>query len=52
VLDKTGTVTEGKPVVTDIIPAPGFTKEELLRLPESPRRNQSIPWQLLYMKRQ
>ncbi|MBO7376640.1 MAG: heavy metal translocating P-type ATPase, partial [Clostridia bacterium] len=29
-LDKTGTVTEGKPKVTDIITAPGFTEEELL----------------------
>lgn len=31
VLDKTGTVTEGKPVVTDIIPASGTSEEELLR---------------------
>ncbi len=30
VLDKTGTITEGKPVVTDVIPV-GCTKEELLR---------------------
>lgn len=29
-LDKTGTVTEGKPVVTDIIPLGGFTEKELL----------------------
>ncbi len=29
-LDKTGTVTEGKPVVTDVIPAAGVTEEELL----------------------
>ncbi len=32
VLDKTGTLTEGKPKVTDIIPAAGFTAEEFLRL--------------------
>ena len=32
VLDKTGTVTNGTPVVTDIIPAPGVEKDELLRL--------------------
>jgi Cu2+-exporting ATPase len=32
VLDKTGTLTEGKPVVTDIIVAKGFTKENLLGL--------------------
>ena len=30
VLDKTGTVTEGKPKVTDLLPAPGRTEEELL----------------------
>ena len=31
VLDKTGTLTEGKPKVTDVISAHGFTKEEILR---------------------
>ena len=31
VLDKTGTLTQGKPVVTDIIPAPGNSEEGLLR---------------------
>ena len=30
VLDKTGTVTEGKPRVTDVIPAEGFTEMQLL----------------------
>ncbi len=30
VLDKTGTLTQGKPVVTDIIPAPGNSEEGLL----------------------
>ena len=30
VMDKTGTITEGKPVVTDIIPAGGISEEELL----------------------
>jgi P-type Cu2+ transporter len=30
VLDKTGTVTEGKPQVTDVIPADGVTEQELL----------------------
>ncbi|MCC8090908.1 MAG: heavy metal translocating P-type ATPase [Oscillospiraceae bacterium] len=29
-LDKTGTVTEGSPRVTDVLPAPGVTEEELL----------------------
>lgn len=32
VLDKTGTITKGEPSVTDIIPADGFSEEELLRL--------------------
>lgn len=32
VLDKTGTITEGKPVVTDIITANSFTQTELLEL--------------------
>lgn len=30
VLDKTGTITEGKPRVTDIFPAEGFSEKELL----------------------
>jgi Cu+-exporting ATPase len=32
VLDKTGTLTRGKPAVTALIPAEGFSEEELLRL--------------------
>jgi Cu+-exporting ATPase len=32
VIDKTGTLTEGKPSVTTIIPGAGFSEEELLRL--------------------
>lgn len=32
VLDKTGTLTEGKPVVTDIIAADNFTQNEVLKL--------------------
>lgn len=35
VLDKTGTVTEGRPQVTDLLPAPGVEEEELLRLAAS-----------------
>lgn len=30
VLDKTGTVTEGKPAVTDLLPENGYTEEEFL----------------------
>jgi len=35
VIDKTGTLTEGKPRVTKIIPAAGFTESELLKLAAS-----------------
>ncbi|MCD8002818.1 MAG: cadmium-translocating P-type ATPase [Clostridia bacterium] len=35
VLDKTGTVTEGKPTVTDIIPSGGVSGDELLSLAAS-----------------
>ena len=31
-LDKTGTITAGEPKVTDLLPAPGVTEAELLRL--------------------
>jgi Cu+-exporting ATPase len=32
VLDKTGTLTKGKPAVTDVLPANGLSADELLRL--------------------
>ncbi|ALU40316.1 carbonate dehydratase [Kocuria flava] len=32
VLDKTGTVTTGKMTLTDVIPAPGVSRDELLRI--------------------
>lgn len=35
VLDKTGTLTEGHPVVTDILPAPGVLKNPFLRMAAS-----------------
>ena len=35
VLDKTGTITEGKPVVTDIITIGEFNESELLELAAS-----------------
>lgn len=35
VFDKTGTITKGKPEVTDIVPAEGQTKERVLRLAAS-----------------
>ena len=33
--DKTGTLTQGHPVLTDLVPAPGFTEGEALRLAAS-----------------
>jgi P-type Cu+ transporter len=35
VTDKTGTLTAGKPRVTDVIPAPGYERDALLRLAAS-----------------
>jgi Cu+-exporting ATPase len=32
VLDKTGTITKGRPELTDVMPLEGFTEEELLRI--------------------
>jgi Cu+-exporting ATPase len=32
VLDKTGTITAGKPALTDVVAAPGFTEHDLLTL--------------------
>ena len=38
-LDKTGTLTQGKPAVTDIIVKAGYTKDEILRLSASAEKN-------------
>ncbi|WP_283206071.1 heavy metal translocating P-type ATPase, partial [Methylobacterium isbiliense] len=38
VVDKTGTLTEGKPAVTQVVPAEGFTEAEILRLAASVER--------------
>jgi len=43
VLDKTGTLTHGKPVVTAVLPAAGFTENELLRLAASAERYSEHP---------
>lgn len=42
-LDKTGTITEGKPVVTDIYPAKDVTEEELLHIAGSLEYNSEHP---------
>ncbi|MCF6303594.1 MAG: heavy metal translocating P-type ATPase, partial [Devosiaceae bacterium] len=42
-LDKTGTLTEGRPSLTDISLANGFTREEVLRLVTSVEQNSEHP---------
>ncbi|WP_424753352.1 heavy metal translocating P-type ATPase [Methylobacterium sp.] len=43
VVDKTGTLTEGKPTVTRIVPAEGFSEEEILRLSSGVERSSEHP---------
>jgi Cu+-exporting ATPase len=43
VADKTGTLTEGRPRVTRIVPAAGFAEEEVLRLAASLERSSEHP---------
>ncbi len=43
VVDKTGTLTEGKPRVTAVVPAKGFEADELLRLAASLERGSEHP---------
>jgi len=43
VVDKTGTLTEGKPSLTDLIPADGITEAELLRYAASLERGSEHP---------
>ncbi len=43
VVDKTGTLTQGKPAVTSIVPAKGFDENELLRLAASVERASEHP---------
>jgi Cu+-exporting ATPase len=43
ILDKTGTLTEGRPVVTDIFALSGFTENELLKAAASAERGSEHP---------
>ena len=43
IVDKTGTLTEGRPAVTAIVPAAGLTEEEVLRLAASVERASEHP---------
>ena len=43
VVDKTGTLTEGKPKVTSVVPAPGFVEADLLMLAAGLERSSEHP---------
>ncbi|MCF6289985.1 MAG: heavy metal translocating P-type ATPase [Desulfobacterales bacterium] len=43
VVDKTGTLTEGRPKLTDVVPAVGFTEKELLKLAASLEKGSEHP---------
>ena len=43
VLDKTGTITHGKPALTDVFAAPGFGEDEVLRLAAAVDRGSEHP---------
>jgi Cu+-exporting ATPase len=43
VVDKTGTLTEGKPWVTRVVPAAGFSEDDLLQLASSLERSSEHP---------
>lgn len=51
VLDKTGTVTEGKPEVTDLLPAPGADPRELLRVAAAAERPSEHPLAAAILRR-
>ena len=43
IFDKTGTITKGKPEVTDVVPLNGFTEADVLRLAASAERGSEHP---------
>jgi Cu+-exporting ATPase len=43
ILDKTGTITHGKPALTDVLPLPGIVESDLLRLAASAERRSEHP---------
>lgn len=43
VFDKTGTITEGKPTITDILPTGNFNENQLLRFAASAEKNSEHP---------
>jgi Cu+-exporting ATPase len=51
VLDKTGTITEGRPGVTDVLASDGFDADELLRLAASVERASEHPLGEAFVRR-
>jgi Cu+-exporting ATPase len=43
ILDKTGTLTQGRPAVTDVVPQQGFSENEVLRLAAAAERGSEHP---------
>ncbi len=43
ILDKTGTITKGKPELTDVLAEPGFEEDEVLRLAAAVERSSEHP---------
>ena len=43
ILDKTGTITEGSPVVQQVLPCEGFEKEDVIQLAAAAEKNSSHP---------
>ena len=50
-LDKTGTITNGEPVVTDLLPAEGLSEQELLSLAASLEKKSEHPLAKAVMKK-
>lgn len=44
ILDKTGTITHGKPEVTDIISLSVYSQQEILRMAAVAEKNSEHPW--------
>lgn len=50
VLDKTGTLTEGKPKITDVIAADGFTKDDIIRFDAAAEEKSGHPLSLAVLE--
>lgn len=50
VMDKTGTLTEGKPIITDVVAAPGFTEDDIIALDAAVEAKSSHPLSLAVLE--